>query len=528
MFGQIRALLCLELKNLYGLNVFRHTRDRKVKNRMKLLMVAWVIMVVMAIVYTGGLSYGLIFLGAEAAVPAYLVFLASLLILVVDLFKAGNVMYRKNGYDSLSSLPLSQTAVVISRFIRMYVENLAVSFCVMVPGMVVYSLLVGGGHLFWVSGLLTILTLPLIPMAVTVLFGALITGVSSRMKHKSLVEAGLSVLLVVGVMLASSGLVAIEGEITPEMLRELAATVLELLKKIYPPAVWLGESLVEGRLIGVIGAAGGSLIVVALMTVIVSVSYHEVCRRLHSTTAKHDYRMKRLSRRSVLGALYRREMKRYFASGIYVTNTIIGPMIGTLLAGTLLVVGPEQLTQILPVEVEMTGLVPFLIAGIFCMMPTTATSVSMEGKHWWIAKSLPLETKTILDAKLLMNLGLIFPFYLSTEVLLILALKPGFLDLVWLILIPALLILFACVFGITANLLLPVMDWESEVAVVKQSASSLVGEMGGFLLAVVFMVAAMVLPGEFTDLYKAVLCVLLAVVTACLYRKNNRTNLKEI
>ena len=50
--------------------------------------------------------------------------------------------------------------------------------------------------------------------------------------------------------------------------------------------------------------------------------------------------------------------------------------------------------------------------------------------------------------------------------------------------IPAVMILFSCVFGITVNLHFPVLEWEKEVRIVKQNASAMLGGMGGKHLAV--------------------------------------------
>ena len=210
------------------------------------------------------------------------------------------------------------------------------------------------------------------------------------------------------------------------------------------------------------------------------------------------------------------------------SNTLIGPIMGCIISGALLFTGPERIKEILPVPVDLAGTAPFLLAGTFCMMTTAATSVSMEGKNWWLVKSLPLPTKTILDAKILMNLILVLPFYLLSEVFLILALRPGIQEGFWLAVIPVVILLFACIYGITINLHFPVMDWENEVSVVKQSASAILGGMGGAVLAVLGGAGACVVPGGCSGGYEAVLCVLILGVAWLLYRKNNRMDLRGI
>ena len=198
---------------------------------------------------------------------------------------------------------------------------------------------------------------------------------------------------------------------------------------------------------------------------------------------------------------------------------------GCVLSGALLFTGTDTLKELLPLSIDMESMIPFLMAGVFCMMTTTATSISMEGKNWWILKSLPLSAKNILDGKILMNLLLILPFYFLSELFLIFALKPGAGELLWMILIPAEIILFSCVYGITVNLHFPVLEWESEVRIVKQSASAMLGGMGGFILALLCAVIVGVVPKEYTDYLKTGICVVILAATAVLYRINNRFDL---
>ena len=187
---------------------------------------------------------------------------------------------------------------------------------------------------------------------------------------------------------------------------------------------------------------------------------------------------------------------------------------GCVISGALLFTGPARVKELLPVPVDLAVIAPFLLAGTFCMMTTAATSVSMEGKEWWLIKSLPLTAKTVLD--------------LVSEVFLILALKPGLQDSFWMMVIPAVILLFACVYGITVNLHFPVLDWENEVSVVKQSASAVLGGMGGAVLAILGGAGACLVPEGYSGGYRAVLCVLLLGITCLMYRKNNRIDLREL
>ena len=528
MIKQIKHLTKLELQNLYGWNVFRYTKDKNQKQKMLGLCVAWAFILVMIVGYIGAAAFGYAYIGLAEIVPPYLIMLSSIVILAFAIFKAGNVIFEKNAYDILASLPVSQTAIVVSRFLRMYVENLLLTFLVMIPGCVVYGIMVKPKISFYLIGVAVTVFVPFMPITIASFLGALVTAVSSRMKHKSLVSAGLSVLIVVLVMAGTGSMTALEDGFSVEMIQAMSAVLTKAIEDIYPPAIWLGNAMINGNVLTCFLCIIGGVAVFAVTVALISKKFHEICQSLYSTNAKHNYRMERLKKNSVLGTLYKREVKRYFASSIYIQNTIVGPILAVFFAGAILVTGIDTIEASMGLPIDMKGLVPFILAGIFSVMTTTCTSISLEGKEWWIIKSFPIRTKELLDGKLLFALSLIFPFWLVSEILLIIALKPNVMELVWLIFLPLVLILFSNVFGLTVNLKMPVFNWESEVAIVKQSASAALGGLGGFVIILAGMVPLIAAPAEYGNLLKGVICIVFLSATWILYKKNNKVNLQEL
>ena len=528
MIKQIKDLTKLQLKNIYGLNVFRFTKDKKEKTRKLSLAIMYVLLIMMACGYIGTTTFGYIFIGLAELVPSYLIMLSSLLILFFSIFKAGSVIFQKNAYDILCSLPISQTAIVVSRFIRMYVENLLIAFVVMLSGILVYGVMVRPGLWFYLIGFIVTIFIPLIPITIATFFGAVITAIASRMKHKSLVSAVLFILLFLGIMLGTSQLAAMEEKFSVQMLKNLSGILQNLIESIYPPAVWLGSAMLNGNFLNCFACVAGAILVFAFIMAVISANFNWICRGLYSTSAKHDYQMENLKKESVLCALYKRELKRYFSSSIYVINTIIGPIMAVFFSIMILVMGVDKMQQSLGLPNDIKGVVPFVLAVIFCIMTTTCTSISLEGKEWWIVKSLPIKTKELLDSKLLLNLSLIAPFFLVSEVLLVIALKPDFMEMVWMVAVPVVMILFVCVFGITINLKIPVFEWENETVIVKQSTSAAIGGLGGGVIVLICMVPVLLVPTEYESLVKLIICVVIAGCTYFLYKKNNTVNLQEL
>ena len=197
MIRQIKLLTKAQLCNFMDLNVFRFTKDKKKKRSALSMGLLWLLLITMLCLYVGTFAYGYSKMGLGQVIPMYLIMISALLILVFGIFKAGSVIFQRNSYEILCALPVSQTAVVISRFFSMYLGNVILSVAVMVPGMAVYAYFNHPGISFYAVGTVGTLFIPLLPMAVATLLGALVTGIASRMRHKSLVTTVLSILLIV-------------------------------------------------------------------------------------------------------------------------------------------------------------------------------------------------------------------------------------------------------------------------------------------------------------------------------------------
>ncbi len=526
--NEICLLTSLELRSAYGINKFLHTRNKREKQRQGLIFGAYLLVALIIVFYVGALVFALCSLGLGDIVPSYLGAVAALLVLVFGIFTVGNTLFGKRGYDILFSMPIKTSSVVISRLAAIYIEDLILSGGVMLTGAVVFGIMQKPSPLFYIMALVGAILLPIIPLAVSVLFGTLVMLLSSKIKHKSIVQALFMLAVVVGVLLLSFGFQNAPERVSEEYLISIAESTQDMLARLYLPAVWLGEAMSGTSPWGLVWLFLLSCLLGAACILLSERFFHGVVRKLSSVTARRDFKMAEISERGLLKTLYVREARRYFSSGIYVTNTIIGPILGCIASIALCVVGIEKIEGALPEGISVASFLPFAVSAVFCMMTTTSVAISMEGKHFWAVKSMPVPTKVLLDSKILLNLSLMLPFYIVSEVFLIVALKPDWLSLLWLLLIPALLAIFSAVFGIFVNLKLHSFDWEREEQAVKQSGSAMLGGFAGALTALVLGALIFAVPERWESLARAVECALLAVLTLVLYRSNNKVKLEEL
>ena len=211
-----------------------------------------------------------------------------------------------------------------------------------------------------------------------------------------------------------------------------------------------------------------------------------------------------------------KEFKRYFASSVYVTNTIIGPVLGMVFAA---LYGFVDFETYLGLPIDLSSIIPYIVVAMFVMMTPTSVSLSMEGKEWWIIKSLPVSAKKIVDSKLLMTFLLILPFFIVSELSLIFALKQSFLENILMIFLSLTLLVFSIVFGFWMNTKFCRFDWQNDAEVVKQSMAALFGGMGGMLVSVCVVGILFCISPNSHLIVKLILIIGLMFMTHLIYKK---------
>jgi len=483
MLKQVLTLSRVQLQNLFGINEMRYTRDKKKKGTFTLLAVAYLLIILMVVGYIGSMSFAFHYLGMGEIVPMYLYTIISLVMLILSFFKAGSVLFSMKSYDIMVSLPVTKSAILTSRFVTMYVTNLLFALIVMLPGLAVHIYFAKPGPSFYLISTLVVLFAPLLPLTISSILGALIKGISSRMKRKNLVEVLLTMIIVVFFMTGGVSMGEQAENMDIEEIKLLLSMVTEELGGIFPPALWYHNAL-TGNLPQLLLLLFLPALIFAAFVWILSKKFQEICTGLNATYAKHNYKLERLKAEHVLMSLFKKEMKLYFSSSLYVTNTIIGYVLALLLAGAVCVMGIEPIAEYLGAA-SYTPLVrqilPFIFSIPLCMTSASSCAISMEGKTFWQLQVLPIKVQDIYNAKLLWNLALSSPFYAVSIILLLIGAKPDLMTALHYLFIPLVFLLFTSVLGLASNLRFPVLNWDNEARVVKQSAAVLVSMLVGMI-----------------------------------------------
>lgn len=234
------------------------------------------------------------------------------------------------------------------------------------------------------------------------------------------------------------------------------------------------EALVNYDIFALIKFILISIVPFLIFVLVFSKTFKTINGKLSESYKKANYKVSKLETSSVIKSLVTQELRRYFATPIYVMNTAFGMVLLVVAAIATLFISKETLLEFLGYP-EIANMIPvatlvFLVfaIGLSC---TTNSSISLEGNRLWILKSLPIKPNDIFKGKIITNLIITIPASIIANILFFIGLKFDIKYLIFNLVISIIFAILSAVLGIIINLYFPKMEWTNPTTVVKQSAS---------------------------------------------------------
>lgn len=519
--NNIWRLTKLQLISTFGIHKILHPKDRSEKRKSLLLGIGIglgvLLLGVVSFNYSLMLSLSFASLGRLELLLAIMMAVASITGFFTTLYKASGVLFGSKDYDLVMSLPIRTSHVVASRILHLYVFDLFFTLLIMVPAGLVYALKADPGLWVYLTFILTLFFIPLIPILAAAIIGALISWISSRFRASRMIGLVLTLAAVVLVVLSPYRLSGSNMSALSDMGTQLADGIYKLypLTKLYVDAVCLGQI---GSLVLFIG---GTVVLFMAFAIVLGSRYKAIHTGLTTSYTSRSYRMQSLATSSPFHALYKKELRRFFGSSLYVTNSGIGMILLLVMATALLFTDSAKLGELMEVPQLaqlMQTLAPFVVSIFVSLSCTTSSSISLEGRHLWILQSAPVAKQTILFSKIAVNLTITVPVLLVSWFLLFLSLRPGWIEGSLLLVIPLIYACFVAMLGVIVNLKLPKLEWTNEISVIKQSAAILVTMFVGFISVAIPIGLSFVLKGVNSNLLLVAVGLGMAVICLLLYR----------
>uniref|UniRef100_UPI003F656E6A hypothetical protein n=1 Tax=Paenibacillus sp. FA6 TaxID=3413029 RepID=UPI003F656E6A len=483
----IWRLTKIQLLSSFGVNKALHTSDVKEKRKLIVLSIGILIGIVMAGVVSFGYSYAMALtfeqLGRMDLLLAIMMAVTSVIGFFTTIYKASSVLFSYKDYDLLMSLPIRTSDVVASRVLQLYVLNLFFVLIVMLPAGAVYAIKVNPGALYYLFFLMTLFFIPLLPIIAATVIGSLISWIASRFRASRMISLVLTFAVIIVFMLGSFRMKGDE-----QMLADMGRELADMIFKLYPLASMYVDAVCSYQLGSLVQFIVISLLVFMLFSTVLSTRYKAIHTGLTTSHASSKYTMQPLGVTSPFRALYKKELRRYISSSLYVLNTAMGMILLLVMSISLLFTSPEKLGELIEIPQlsdYLSTLAPLVVSLFVVLSCTTSSSISLEGNHLWIVTSSPVPKHTILLSKVAVNLTVTIPALVISSVMLMVSLGTGWMESLLLLIIPLIYASYSALMGVIVNLKLPKLEWTSEVTVIKQSAAVLVSMLLGFISLVI-------------------------------------------
>ena len=477
--------LITKISLLYSLNYHNNNskfKSERKKKTIKGIAITLIIGYILFYVYyiTNSLMPTFVAINKPLYILAFLFAICSLYIFFSNLFKIKNILFDFKDYDLLMSLPIKRSTIIISKMISLYIINLLCTLIVMIPGYIAYI-----GHATLPNHLiffLLIFAIPIVPILASSIMGIILSWLTSFFKNKNIGSYIVYLFLITVVFI---GMYKING-LDENTLVNNSINLVESFNKYYPLTNIYITLLGGFNLISLLVFIVIPLVLFGLFIIFINKGYMVLRDKLLKQNVKSDYILKRYTINKPVISLYKKELRRYFSSPLYVINTAFGCIVIVLLIISMLLFNDSVISRFDKItsfnEIVKSNI--FMVLSLICVVSsTTNSSISLEGKSFWIMKMLPVNSDKIYLSKIMVNLTLLIPTTIIASTFFGIYLHLSFIEFIFLYLIMLAYSIFASINGLLLNLLFPKFDYENEARVVKQSMAVFLTILIGLIIA---------------------------------------------
>lgn len=534
---KLLLLLKTQLNARYGFSRIQYNLKNDKKSFYKSLGLALVVLI--AAVQLVGLYTLLMFNIHKAAqsisTPEIILTMSAvvsgLVILFFGIFHILGALFLAKDSEFLTSLPLPQGSVFMSKFLMVLLTKYPIAVFLMMPPVIIYGIGAGKGVLYYLLALICILLLPLVPLIISSFFSLILMNIVGRSKRRDLMTTLGSIILLVGFFVGQNLLISRIPEDSKEFMasfQQTSSAFVEFTGKAFPPSVWITKILSSGAMESLINLLYLTLVSLTAFVVVyflASFIYQKGANAQLETQAKPIKKKLAYKASSHVITMFKNEWRIILRTPIYAMNSLVVvfmlpllfflPMLGGNFANDpdikflfdLMESGKSQSTILL----ILAGVISFLAL----INPAISSTFSREGKAFWILKNIPVKPETQAFGKLLAGYSISFAAAFLAVIIAVFSLKVPVNLAVMLLVLCSLALIPVSALNLIIDLIRPKLSWDNPQEAIKQNANVVIGMLCGFLMILVFGVIGYFINTLTTSVYVvfAVMAVLLVIVS---------------
>ena len=450
--------------------------------------------------------------------------MVSTLILAFFFILSSLYFTRDNAF--MASLPVKPRTLLAAKLTDVWLSEMAGSALFLLPAGLLYGIRMGQSPGFFLRLVLVLIGAPVIPVAIVAFLSTLLIRLSSLWKRREAMATVGGILFLGIYMFCCMRMGALMPDESQEFLASFFASNsarISALTRAFPPAAWAAGGLCGdwGQLalflLSCAAAAGLTLWGVGAVYRKLSLLQSETPSVQHRVKGKASFQGK-----SAFRACLGLEWKRTIRTSAYATNTLPTALMPALMIAVMFFSIQSNMDEGESLQSILDGMNGGVMVAIFAALmaflaginPALSTAVTREGKGHSAMTALPVSSRTIIQAKMALGLGLSAAGCLIAAVILAIAI-PALAVHVALALVICLLYAYLCgAIALSNDVANPNLDWLTETEAIKQKSGALVGLLvsWGILIALGGLSYLMLSAGMQMLPYSAIL---IALLLAC-------------
>ncbi|MCL2846723.1 MAG: hypothetical protein FWE38_03470 [Firmicutes bacterium] len=389
--------------------------------------------------------------------------------------------------DMLLALPISRFAIVASRAISRYLFAFAVILLFLGPYTAAYMMVAGFSATVFFATLILLLVLPFIAVSINLIVDFLSVTFFRNSSFSNILRSVFVIILTLALLgvyffalnntnnapdpdtgrpghldsfpVAMLLDFARAFDITA-LLIILAVTVLPLILGLYLNSLTYGKQNPSGR--------------------------------------AHKVDIRAGENRGAIRSILSIDTQKYIQSPAYMINSFLGVLMLFIFSIAVFFLSMETVAGFLGIGADdAEQFAPAMLVMVFAMLvglsSGPAAAISLEGKSFWVLKTMPVDTRQILIAKTMFNIISSVPFVIIAAVATWIAWGISFPWFLAILLAPIFVAIFSSFLGVYLNLVWPKLNWDSEAQAIRNSTAALVLVLCNMLLIPALFVLLLVI-----------------------------------
>lgn len=234
---------------------------------------------------------------------------------IESIYKSSSILFDSKDSDLLFSLPINKKDILLVRIIKLLIFQLAYNTIFILPTFIIYALYENPTTSYYISMIIILLVLPIIPTIIGGIIGYLIKKASNRFKKKKIIETIFTTSLLLGVFYFSFEMENIVMKIGAN-----AANIERIIETIYYPIKLYTNLIIKFNIKDLVLILLINIISLILFIYLASISYFKTSSKSNESLNINKTSKIKTKQTSQLKALIKKELKRFFSSTVYIVN----------------------------------------------------------------------------------------------------------------------------------------------------------------------------------------------------------------